>query len=439
MSPRTAELVRPEDALADLKGSLPPQLARDAAKLHWSMFDIPLLGGRPGSAISPLAIAGGSPAAPASLQHGDPRFGTVDRDPQHSIKPHGGPFARHSGHARFQIFDLAAQPFNQLITQMVKPVPGYGRWIDLFVKATGGVQGGATVAKAADAPWNVVQNLNLRDPFGELIYQGNGYEMLYLIPRYSGQWGADLANDLTNLPSYSDVAATGNFQFHTVIPLELLSDGYGSLPMMNASSQAQLTMQLAGSASVYTTAPATTLPVMEVASDLNFWRVPIEDPELAPADVGSSVQWQQAVSANQIGSGATVYAELPRKGTYIHTLILVLRDSTGARIDAWPDPITLRIDGVPIFIDRLTHRYDEMYNKFQVSRPTGVLVYSFRDSVEQTVSKADTGDLWLKTTPGSELEVGGTWGSISNAPATLTVLAGEVFPHSGIPYSHLAS
>jgi hypothetical protein len=42
------------------------------------------------------------------------------------------------------------------------------------------------------------------------------------------------------------------------------------------------------------------------------------------------------------------------------------------------------------------------------------------------------------TTPATLLEVAGTFGTIANAPATITAVVGELFPLGGIPYTHLA-
>ncbi len=82
---------------------------------------------------------------------------------------------------------------------------------------------------------------------------------------------------------------------------------------------------------------------------------------------------------------------------------------------------------------------DKLYAQFGNNRPTGVICYSFRDSVQSAVSTADTYDLLMPTTPATLLEVSGTWGTITNAPAILTAVTGELYPVGGIPYTHLAS
>jgi hypothetical protein len=259
---------------------------------------------------------------------------------------------------------------------------------------------------------------------------------------YGGQIGAlGFGNYVPNLPSYSAISTTtGAFTIRLEIPLELDSSGYCSLPDMNASSQPQVQVQLNTTGVVYSSQTGSTAPTLALNIDEPFWAAPVDNPQAAPADVGSSAQWSVVRAAAGIASSAYQRIQLPRVGTYIHTLILVLRDSTGARIEAWPtSDLQLWFDGVPILMESLNERSDAMYAQFGVARPTGVIVYSFRDSIQSFVSNGDTYDLLAPTTPATLLEVAGTFGTISNAPATITTVVGELFPLGGIPYTHLAA
>jgi hypothetical protein len=302
---------------------------------------------------------------------------------------------------------------------------------------TGGALTGASLA--ADAPYNSIQNLFLRDPFGQPVIQASGYS-LFLINIYSGQYGMlGFGNNPATLPSFSaPSAATGAFNFRLLLPLEMDESGYCSLPSMNAASQPQLQVQFNPSTTVFG-AHTGTDPTITAAANETFWMAPVDHPEVAPPDVGSSGQWSEARAAAGVAASQYQRIQLPRVGTFIHTLILVLRDSTGARIDSWPtSDLTLWVDGVPVLFETLQERVDKMYAQFGVTRPTGVLVYTFRDSVQTAVSTADTYDLLLPTTPATLLEISGTFGTISNAPATITAITGELFPVGGIPYNHLA-
>jgi hypothetical protein len=95
-------------------------------------------------------------------------------------------------------------------------------------------------------------------------------------------------------------------------------------------------------------------------------------------------------------------------------------------------------------MESLAERRDQMFTLFgpQVTGsalpPTGVIVYTFRDSIQSFISNGDTYDLLAPTTPATLLEVSGTFQSFGNAPATITTVVGELFPLGGIPYTHLA-
>lgn len=375
----------------------------------------------------------------STLQVANPAMGTVTRRPQTTAVPAGGPavpFARLSRKGQILGPSVAGFAMGGLFTPILKPVGGYLRGLEFRITA---VTAGATLATAsADAPYNVVQNLYLRDPFGQPIFQADGYSM-YLISIYSGQVGAlNVGNNPATLPSFSAVnAVTGAFTVRMYVPLELDSSGYCSLPSMNASSQPQLQVQTNPSGTVYS-ALTGSAPTLTMTVDEPFWMAPVDNPAAAPADVGSSAQWSVSRAAQGIGSAQFQRVQLPRVGTFIHTLILVLRDSTGARIDQWPtSDLSLWFDGVPVVMETFAERVDNMYTQFGTTRPVGVLVYTFRDSIQTFVSSGDTYDLVAPTTPATLLEVSGTFGTITNAPATIQAITGELFPQGGIPYTHL--
>jgi hypothetical protein len=388
--------------------------------------------------------------AVSTLQTAQPSLGTVSRQPQTTAQPAGGnvPFARMSRQMQILGPVSSGQTFGSLFTPPIKPAGGYIRYYPLYIAATGGA--GATAVASADAPWNTVQNIFLRDPFGQPIIQADGFS-LYLIDLYGGQSGFfGFGNNDGTLPSFVAVQATGNFQFRLHLPLELDSSGYCSLPAMNSASQPSIWVQTNPSTVVYSTAPGT-VPTLTMQLDEEFWAAPVDNPQFAPPDVGSSAQWSVTKAPTGIASNQFQRIVLPRVGTYTNTLILVLRDSTGARIDGYPSSdLSLWVDGVPHLYENFAERADKMFAAFGVVRPTGVVVYTFRNSVQTAVSTADTYDLVLPTSPATLLEEVGTWGSgtglafqggqgaINNAPAQLYQITGELFPLGGIPYTHLA-
>lgn len=380
------------------------------------------------------------PTQVQTLQVAQPSIGTVSRMPQTTTSPSTTtdvPFARLSREMEILGPSQSGLALGALWTPILKPVGGYMQKIRLGVILSGGAGGSAVLS--ADGPYNVIQNLFLRDPFGQPVIQCDGYSLL-LINMYGGQAGMlGFGNLPSTMPSWSAVTANGNLTFWIDIPFELDSSGYGSLASMNASSQPQLQIQTNINTVVFSTPPAGAQPTIEFVANEEFWAAPVDHPEIAPPDVGSSGQWSVSKAQSTVSSAAYQRIVLPRVGTWIHTLILVLRDSTNARIDQWPlTDLTLWVDGVPVVFERFAERTDKMFRMFGVTRPTGVIVYSFRDSVQTAVSTADTYDCMLPTTPATLLEIAGTFGTISNAPAQIQVITGEVFPVGGIPYTHLS-
>lgn len=376
--------------------------------------------------------------AASQLTVGNAATSTVSRKPQTTAVGAPGsavPFVRQSRRSQIQGFSIAGQPFGALITQPLKAVGGYLRGLMLTVQATGGT--GTAAVASADAPENVLASIFVRDPLGQPIVQVDGVG-LRCIDLFSGQFGMAGFQDPHALPSYSAISTAGNFTVRYFIPLELDSSGYCSLPSMNAAALPTITIQLGPAATVYSTLP-TGVPTLTVTVDQLYWAAPVGAPNVGPPDVGSSAQWSQSVCAQLPPSGAAARLTLPRVGTYIHTICMVLRDSTGARIDAFPlNDLTLYIDGVPVIIRTESEHYDLLYEAFGIPKITGILPITFREAVQQLVGKADTSDELLNTTPATLLEIAGTWQTIANQPAQLTVYTGELYPVSGIPYTHLS-
>ena len=385
--------------------------------------------------------AGASPQATA-LQVGNPALGTVSRKPQTTAvqaQP-DVPFIRLSRRAKILGYNIANQAFGASINQPLKAVGGYLRGFRILVTASGGTSTAAVVA-AADAPWNVISSMFLRDPLGQPVYQANGFDT-FLVQKYSGQVAsANGLSDPTKLPSFSAIqltsgAGAGNFQFSIFLPLEFDSAAYCSLASMNASSQPTLQITLNSSAAVYTTPPGT-LPTLTLNVTEEFWATPVAAPNLAPPQVGSSAQWSETTCAQTV-NGQFARVTWGRVGTFIHTMIAVLRDNTGARVAAWPaNDLTLYVDGVPVIIEKYVERQDDIFRAFGYTLETGVSVWTFRNTVSEDVSSADTHDVLLPTTPATLLEVAGTFGTVTNAPGQITAVTGELYPVGGIPYTHL--
>lgn len=364
---------------------------------------------------------------------------TVGRLPATTLAvPGGGPFIRYSYKSQQDGYDVTGQAFGASITQPLTATPGFLSALIVKVNATGGT--GATVVTAAgDAPWNAISQLTLRDAQGQPIYPAiDGYG-LFLINLYSGQCGQAGQQDPSTLADYSAVQTTsgsgaGNFTFKLWVPLQFNSSGYCSLPADNSAELPKLQIVLAGSATVYTTAPAT-LPTMEVQVNEEYNSVPNNLSTLAPYDPGASAQWTVVGGSAGPPSNAYLRIQDPAVGQFVHTKILVFRDSNSARQNDFPATFEYYVDSFNYLREPINDRYDKMKKAFNVTRPTGVIALSYRDSLQTQVSSADDSERILVTNGATKLEYGGTWATNANTPATLTIYTGFIFPgREGWPY-----
>lgn len=389
-------------------------------------------------------ITAANPAGTAS----NPQAQTVGRLPQTTQGiPAGGPFIRYAEDAVALAYSTAGIAFSGVSNLPLTAVPGFLRGLIVKIQASGG--SGATVVGAnADAPHNVISQLTLRDASGQPIYPAIDGFGLFLINLYSGQTGQGGFQDPTAMASFSAIqtasgSGAGNFTVKYWVPLEYNSSGYCSLPADNSAELPKLLIQFSSSATVYQTAPAT-LPTLTCTVEESYWAVPNNMPDLAPFDVGASAQWLLTTSGQNPPSAAYMRVLDQGVGQFVHTKIYVLRDSTNARIDQFPSSLEFWVDQFQYRFELLDDRQDYMIKEFGIgaakpsgmsARPTGVIVHSWRYSVQEQVSKADDGELILVTTGSTKVEVGGTWGTISNVPAQLTCYTGMVFPGpSGYPW-----
>lgn len=365
--------------------------------------------------------------------------------PQTTVEPPGGPFIRHSEPGKFRIYDLTAQAFSGLISQPLVAVPGYvSRFRTRFV-ASGGANGNSSNTQATpDAPYSVATLIQLWDALGTPIYSIPGYEGQFLVPLYSGGFGVfDGSQSVANLPSYSAIttgttsAGTGNFTFNSCIPLEF-AKGYGCLGMADGDVLPKLQVQLAGASSVYTTSPQT-VPSLEFRLNCDFYWLP-QGQDVAPPGLGSTRQWFLQQGNPVVGSSSTATVTIPRQGGYLDTLIFILRDSTSVRIDAWPSIFRFNLDGIGEINVNIDEIYDDMAINLGIGasygppRPTGTICITRKTSLGQRIfGLLDTLETALSTSPGTAMTVeGAPWGSISNAPAVLNGLLGQIIPSAAL-------
>lgn len=372
--------------------------------------------------------------------------------PQTTAQPPGGPFVRHTQEGR-RIQWINANPgFGNIVANPMVASPGYNRGYRMNFKATtGGGTGGVIGAGAGgqDAPYSLAQLVQVKDAFGTPLISGPGYEMLKLIQLYSGQFGIDETQDVQQLPSWSGItAASGAFNFNTYLPFEF-TKAYGVISGANASLLPTIQINLAAAGTLFSTLPST-LPTLQVQCESDFYWLP-EGVAIEPPGIGSTCQYVYQPSNPTIPSAGTQLVQFPRLGGYLTHMILELRDSTGARVDGWPTRPRLLVDGVPLIDSDINTIYDDMAIQFgvggmsvagtqtaagtvQTPRPTGTIAFSRKTALAQRhFGLMETGEEFLSTNPGTQIEVSGTpWGTITNSPATLNVVVGQVVPSGAL-------
>lgn len=367
--------------------------------------------------------------------------------PQTSIEPAGGPFVRHTQEGRRSMY-VANPPYGGVVASPMVASPGYNRGYRVKIVSTTAAGTGGVIAATAgglDAPFSVAQLVQLKDAFGTPILTGPGYEMLKLVPEFSGQFGTDETQDVQNLPSWTGItAASGAYTFNTYLPFEF-AKAYGVISGANASLLPTLQFNLAAIGTLFSTPPSVT-PTLTVQVDADFYWLP-EGVAVEPPGIGTTCQWIYQPCNPVIATGSSVIVQLPRLGGYLTAIILELRDANGARVDGFPVRPRVYLDGVPLIDSDLSTVIDDMAIQFQVGggvagtqiaaatpiqtpRPVGVLAFSRKTGLSQRhFGLFDTGEEFLSTNPGTQIEISGMpWGTIASGPATLNAIVGQVVP-----------
>jgi hypothetical protein len=363
--------------------------------------------------------------------------------PQTTNEGAGGPFIRHAPSGRRPIYNQPGT-FGLFFGPPMVSSPGWNKGFRLKFSVGAGGSGGSTLN--ADAPYNEVQLLQLKDAWGTNLLAGPGWEMLYFVPLISGQFGWNLTRDPRTLPTWAGIVAASAVQtWSTYMPFEF-TKGYGVISGANAAllPVLQLTLNtLAASSYAGGTAP-TTVPAPQLQLDADYYWLP--NVPVDPPGIGTTCQYIFQPCNPVITSAGSLRVQLPRLGGYLTVLGLELRDSTNARVDAWPNRPGIYIDGVELIDTDITTLYDDMAIQTGIGattgptqtaagtanfpRPTGTVFINRKVSLGQfDAGLLDTGEVFLSTNPGTQVEIAGVpWGTISNSPATLNAVIGQVVP-----------
>ena len=349
-----------------------------------------------------------------------------------------GPFIRNSQPGRAPIYNVTGGAFSGTLTQPLVARPGYFRNFRVtHTLTTTGTLGG-TVTLNADAPYNLNSLIQLKDAFGTPLLVGDGYSISNLVTLFGGSFGLNNGTNLaSNLPSYTALSTTtGAGTFSYSLPLEF-SKAYGVLSAANASLLPTLQFNYNSFTSVFTGATSNA-PTIGTQVDTDFYWLPEGTAGVEPPGLGTTRQWQVVQANPPISSGASARIQFPRLGGYLDTVITIIRDSTGARTDqAWPSRLQWYVDGVPLVDTTMPELYDDMAIQYglgsglnNTARPTGVVAFCRKTSLnQQSLGLLDTGESFLSTNPATLLELNfAPAGTISNSPATASVLVGQVVP-----------
>lgn len=424
--------------------------------------------------------------------------------PQTTAEPAGGPFIRHAPDGRRAMYVFAGAAGGTSVAQfMANPMvssPGWNKGYRVLTSIAPGTGSAATPTLATpDAPYSFHQLVQMKDSFGTQLLTGPGYDISYLVPLYSGQFGTDEMRNPMASPQFQPLLNSGSLTsaggtvFPTYFPFEF-AKGYGVISGANAALLPVLQVNLAPISSVvtYTFTSGATNPTSTITVDADFYWLPNVPAD--PPGIGTTCQWIYQPCNPPIASGFSGLVQLPRLGGYLTGLILDLRNASGNRVSegvtsggpgfvpatsgldtgaGWPVRPKIVIDGVPL-IDTLigTLAEDIAINSMvgplnnsvpftatqaastnvnplfnltttgvgaysgtqQAARPLGTLWVSRKTSLAQRdFGLLDTGEIFLSTNPGTQVEVAGfPWGTITTGPGQLNAVVGQIVPSGAL-------
>jgi hypothetical protein len=339
--------------------------------------------------------------------------------------------------------------------------PGWNKGYRVLTALTAGVGASALTAPNLDAPYNFHQLVQMKDAFGTQLLTGPGYDISFLVPLYSGQFGLDAMRSPANSPQFAPIfsatsTGTGNTVFPTYFPFEF-AKGYGVISGANAALLPVLQINLASIVGLFGTGTYTTAPTSTITVDSDFYWLPNVPTD--PPGIGTTCQWIYQPCNPTIPSAASTVIQLPRLGGYLTMLVLDLRDANGARVTetntttnyGWPARPKILVDGVPLIDTLFTTLQEDVAistgigayaantvttatgvaaGTIPVPRPVGTIALSRKTSLAQRdFGLLDTGEIFLSTNPGTQIEVAGyPWGNITTGPATLNAIVGQIVP-----------
>ena len=329
-------------------------------------------------------------------------------------------------------------------TQQSAPIDvvayGFARAVVIQVTITS-VSGGTTGAFGSDGAFPALTDIQLLDVNQSPIDGPIGGYALNVWNKHVGVAGHPIDPKL--LPDYTTGGTPLGATFSLRLPVEINHrTALGSLANGSASVTFKVRYTLASTAvganNFLATAPAGSISV-QVKMFLEAWSHPNDTdpftgvPNLTMPPAHTTTQFVSRTLSPTINTGSFTY-RLSRVGGYIRHLMLICRDTNGARTTNanLPDPITLSYD-THTLLGPVNYRYlrqleAEAYGGYATTTldaaggpDTGVLIYDWAHDLDGTTG-SELNDQWLPTTAGTRLDLTGTMA----AATTLEVVTTDV-------------
>lgn len=320
------------------------------------------------------------------------------------------------------------------------PSGGYVKYVDFdFEMVTAG--NAAAVAFDADGPWSVVQSLSVTNAAGNSIYVPiTGYQWMignkYFAPGVDPQFFDPRADMYYSVTSGAG-ATGGSFRFRLRVFFERdPRDAFLALPNMASNRQYKINLMLAAKSQVYDTAP-TNDGTLTVTATAYYWSQPqpvnaLGVPQQTAPLSNGGVGLVRVQTINLTPGDKTL--KLENVGNIWRSAVFILRDSTGARIEAdLPATNWLRLNNDNLFWLTLEQWRRDMAQHMGWTTSTaenahgpdnGVLAWTYLNAQHGNVRADGPRSQWLATLDATLLQYQGT--SFGANAATLEVITDEI-------------
>lgn len=317
---------------------------------------------------------------------------------------------------------------------------GYLRRVNLIVENTAVNTTVTTVAYQPNGPFAVLSSIRFLDTNSQpMVGTITGYD-LYLINKYGGYAFQGDAKAAAVYSATSGTATTaGTFAFVLTIPIETVARN-ALTAQLNKSGAAQFSLEMfvAGTGTVFSTAPATS-STLRVRTELDSWL----DPE--PTDArGNPVQQDPPLlnttqywhKQNYVINAGAQFTRLQGIDGLLRMLIFIATRSGSTRANGeadWPDPVSLKYEESFLMQSRIrlfyrwliatNYGYDAA-NEASKGRDDGVYpVWEWMQDFERKPG-GELSRSYLPMSSASNLEIQGSWGNA----VSLDVLVNKIVP-----------